>query len=90
MDKQWSYNKHERWRKFKLFAQKLLKNKGLVDLLGYLIFWTAPNYIVNILFVGVRMDQWLAVSFIGFVITIFLAPPFGRWMDFFRRYFGVK
>lgn len=62
----------------------------MIDLIGYLAFWAAPNYFVNIGLIGIPMNQWLATSVIGFIMTVILAPSFGKWMGLFRRIFGVE
>ena len=71
------------------YSYRLLAKKFAVDTLAYVTFWSGVSYVISILIVGIEWDKYVASSAIGFVVTILLGGPFGRYLDVFRQKFHV-
>ena len=71
------------------YSYRLLAKKFAVDTLAYVTFWSGVSYVISILIVGIEWDKYVASSAIGFVVTILLGGPFGRYLDIFRQKFHV-
>ncbi len=65
----------------------LLLKKFAIDVLAYAIFWSSFSYLIQVFIVGIEWNKYVASSALGWVVTIVLAGPYGRFLDIFRRRF---
>lgn len=70
-------------------SYRLLVRKFAVDTLAYVTFWSGVTFINQVLVVGIEWEKFVASSAIGFVLTLLLGGPFGRYLDIFRQRFHV-
>jgi signal-transduction protein with cAMP-binding, CBS, and nucleotidyltransferase domain len=70
-------------------SPNLLVKKFLVDTVAYITFWSGVTFVIQVLIVGLTWGQFVASSTIGFLATLILGGPFGRYLDVFRQKFEV-
>ena len=70
-------------------SHRLLMKKFAIDTLAYMTFWSGFAFVIQVLVVGIEWEKFLASSAIGFLLTILLGGPFGRYLDVFRQKFHV-
>jgi len=70
-------------------SHRLLVKKFAVDTIAYLTFWSGFTFVIQVLIVGIEWEKFAISSAIGFVLTILLGGPFGRYLDIFRQKFHV-
>jgi signal-transduction protein with cAMP-binding, CBS, and nucleotidyltransferase domain len=70
-------------------SHRLLVKKFAVDTIAYLAFWSVFAFVIQVLVVGIEWEKFAISSAIGFVLTILLGGPFGRFLDIFRQRFRV-
>jgi hypothetical protein len=65
-------------------------HRFVVDTIVYFSFWSVSSYIINVVIVGVTLQQYVAISMVGTVNTIILARPYGWFLDWWRKKLGPK
>lgn len=65
--------------------RRLRPNKFMIDTFAYMSFWSGFSYIINVMIIGISFDKYFMSSIIGFVLSIFLAGFYGRYLDFCRK-----
>jgi CBS domain-containing protein len=70
-------------------SHRLLLKKFVVDIAANFTFWATSDFVINILIVQIDFNKWMAASIIGFIVTVMLGGPFGRYLDIFRQKFHV-
>ena len=66
-------------------SHRLLMKKFAVDTLAYVTFWSGFSFIIQVLIVGIEWNKFVTGSVIGFILTILLGGPYGRYLDIFRQ-----
>jgi len=65
-------------------------HRFVVDTIVYFSFWSVSSYIINVVIVGITLQQYVAISMVGTVNTIILARPYGWFLDWGRKKLGPK
>jgi len=68
---------------------KLLLKKYAVDTIAYITFWSSISFVIQVLIVGITLQQLVAGTAIGLAVQVVLGGLFGRYMDLLRHRFQV-
>ncbi len=64
---------------------KLLLKKYAVDTIAYTTFWSGISLVIQVVIVGITVQQLVAGTAIGMAVQVALGGLFGRYMDLLRH-----
>jgi predicted transcriptional regulator len=70
-------------------SKKNVIKRYVVDTFGYLIFWSGITIVIQLYIAGISFEKFVISSVIGFVVTLFFAGIYGRFIDKLRNKFEV-